>query len=110
MSDVIPAIAALEKAQLRKKGWTDEGIDGVLKLAEERGSADLEAMAALFDVLHPPAEVVSPGSGYGLNSMFEQGSDDAEEMAALFNTKGEDPNALNTLIGKGLDDSRGGRR
>ena len=99
-----------KKTKLRKEGWTDEGIDGVMKLAEERGSADLEAMAALFDRLHPPAEIVQPGAGYGLNAMFETGSSDAEEMAALFNTKGEDPNALNALIGKGLEDARGGRR
>lgn len=99
-----------KKAKLRNEGWTDEGIASVMKLAEERGSADLEAMAALHDKLHPPPELVAPGANYGLNSMFAEDATDTNEMAALFNTKGEDPQALNALINKGLDEARGIKR
>lgn len=52
------------RKKLRDDGYTDEGVQGVEKLMEERGIADYDAAAALFERTNPKDEPVSP-SDYG---------------------------------------------
>ena len=49
-----------QKQKLMRSGYTDDGVAAVEKLAEERGIPDLEAAAALFEKLNPPAEPAHP--------------------------------------------------
>ena len=98
-----------QKSTLIKNGYTDEGIAGVEKLAEERGIADLEAAAALFDRLHPPPDPVQP-RGSGNWDLFEGAQDSDEEERKRLLANPDDAGALGGLINKALADARGGRR
>lgn len=96
-------------AGLRRQGYTDEGIEKIQKLAEERGLVDLDAAAALFDKMNPPATVSQPGGGIGGLDLFQQSSQDDEDFKKLLEAQGEDPAAERALINKALTDYRSGR-
>ena len=108
-NDAFAAEWAGKKSSLAKQGYTDEGIVAIEKLAQERGIVDLEAAAALFDRLHPPAEPVSP-NGFGGFDMFATSEEENKDMKALIDSRGEDESALRGLVNTALTDSRSGRR
>lgn len=47
------------RKQLKKDGYTQEGIENIEKLMQDRGLTDYEAAASLFDRLNPPEESVT---------------------------------------------------
>lgn len=99
-----------QKARLRNHGWLDEGIEKVEALAQERGIVDLEAAAALYEKLNPPADPVTP-SGIGAFNLFEPATHDADEMAKLVESRGDDATVLSSMVNKALGDARSpGRR
>lgn len=77
------ADAAFER--LRKTGYTDEGIDKIKNLMKERTIPDVEAAAALFDKLNPPASPAPPSGFEG--SAWNIGDSKDESDKLLF----EDP-------------------
>lgn len=95
-----------QRAVLRKNGYTDEGIEAVERLAQERGIVDLEAAEALFAKLHPPEPPVTP-SGFGTWDFFDpaQGEKDSY-IKKLFDTRGEDDNAALSEAKKAIQDMR----
>lgn len=97
------------KGKLRQSGYTDAGIDEIEKLAQERGIANLEDAAAVFDKLHPPQEPASP-TGFGTWNFFEPGEDGKPQdnyIKALFDSRGEDENAVLRESHKVLQELRG---
>ena len=93
--------------QLREQGYTQEGIDKIEKLMEERGIADHDAGAALFDRLNPPEQPILPqNSGFDmLTEAFSPAGDAAAEAdrKMLF----ENPDAwLNKSVTETLKDIR----
>lgn len=99
------------KGRLRGQGYQDEGIAAIEKLAQERGIPDLEAAAALFDRLNPPATPIQSGRGYGSMNLFEPPEDksQAEQMKKLLESRGEDESTLNQMISSALRDHRSAR-
>lgn len=98
------------KASLAKQGYTDEGIVAIEKLAEERGIADLDAAAALFDRLHPPAEPVE-SAGFGGFNMFEStNGGENEDFKKLIEAQGDDPQAERNMINAALNEVRSAAR
>jgi len=63
--------------RLRKSGYTDEGISKIKNIMKERTIPDVEAAAALFDKLNPPASPATPSGfepkdwGLGIDSADE---------------------------------------
>ena len=94
-----------QKSQLRNAGWRDEGIDAVVKHAEERGIPDLEVAAAHFEKLNPPPEPVQP-SGSGSWGFLEGNTDDDAFVKKMIESKGDDEAALNAEINASLKEYR----
>lgn len=94
-----------QRSKLRGDGWRDEGIEGIEKLAQERGIPDLEVAAAYFEKLHPPAEPVQP-NGTGSWGFFEGNSEDDTFIKAMIASKGDDEGALDREIAATLKDFR----
>ena len=55
----IDELIASGRKQLKKEGYSDEGIDKIEKLMQDRGLTDYEAAASLFDRQNPPDEPVT---------------------------------------------------
>ncbi len=53
------------RRKLREQGYSQESIDAVEKLMQERGSVDYEATAALYEKEHAPEESISPSPWSG---------------------------------------------
>ena len=93
-----------QKAQLRRAGWTDEGIEAVAAHAQERGIPDLEVAAAHYEKLHPPAEIAKPGGG-GWN-FFDQKPEEDKFVDAMVASRGDDAVALDREINAALTEFR----
>lgn len=95
-----------KKTVLREQGWRADGIAEVEKFAQERGIADLEAAAAYYEKLHPPAEPVTP-NGYGSWDFFQaEGGDSKTYVDRLMEARGEDEGALRSEAGNALREYR----
>ena len=92
-----------------ENGYTAEGIAAIEKLAQERGIADIDAAAALFDRLNPPPEPVS-SPGMGSWGFFEPGSTETDYVSKMMQSKGTDEVALRNEVASALAEVRGGRR
>lgn len=100
------------KRDLARRGYTDEAVTEIEKLAQERGIVDLEAASALFDRIHPPASATS-SAGFGNWGLFEppaEGTDQANFLKAMIESRGDDDAALSAEISKTLMDIRGQSR
>lgn len=100
------------KGELRAQGYTDDGVVAIEKLAQERGIADLQAAAALFDKLNPPQQPITP-TGFGTWDFFDQGADGQPQedyIKKLFDSRGEDDNAVLRESQKVLKEVRGQSR
>lgn len=97
-----------KRGSLRKLGYTDDGIEKIEQLAQERGIVDLEAAAALFDRMNPPQQVTA-SSGFAPFDTFNPSDRDNENFKALMEAKGDDPMTENKMIREALDDYRSGR-
>ena len=98
-----------KKSALRQQGYTDEGITKIEALAQERGIPDLDAAAALFDRLNPPAPPATP-NGFGTWDLFQPTEREGEDMKKLLESRGDDDMALRKLIDGTLTEMRGGAR
>ena len=94
-----------QKNTLRQAGWRDDGIDAIEKMAQDRGIPDLEAAAALFEKLHPPAEPVQP-NGHGSWGFFDGNAEDDTFIKSMIASKGDDEGALDREIKATLKDFR----
>lgn len=78
--------------ELRRTGWTNDGIEAVQKLMDEKGILDVAIAAAYHEKQHPPQSPSMPGSSGGWNFM-ESVSDDSDkelnEMIMAFGNKDE---------------------
>ena len=98
------------RGELRSQGYTDEGLSKIEKLMEERGIADHDAGAALFDRLNPPEVPIAPqNSGFDVlmnNFNTATGADEASRKALFDN-----PDAwINGEISRTLGDIRNGKK
>lgn len=89
-----------------ENGYTSEGIAAIEKLAQDRGIADLDAAAALFDRINPPAEPISaPGAGSW--GYFDNVASETDYVTKLLKGRGADEAATNAEINAALADVRG---
>lgn len=94
-------------ADLRRQGWTDDGIKGVEKLMEEKGILDPLDAAAIFEKHNPPQSPVMPGSTGGWGFMDNMTSDDSDaDLKKLIETKGEVDSVTDHIARKALHEVR----
>lgn len=95
-----------EYAQLRAEGWTQEGIDGVKKIVEEKSLMPLDA-SAIFLKNHPPQEIANPRGMSGPWNFMEPNDDASKNIKDLIASKGDNESVLNRMIGDTLTEVRG---
>jgi len=91
------------EADMTKRKYTAEGVKKVEELCQQRGIADIEAGAALFEQLNPPATPIDYGESRF--DMFQPPKDD-KHMQELFATKGESNSAMRGLVAETLKEIR----
>ena len=97
------------KAELRRNGWTDEGIEAVEKLMEEKGTTDIAMAAAYYEKQHPPQVPVAPRGHGGWNFMQEV-QDGEADLKRLLDTRGDNEIAVDKMARDALNDFRGAAR
>jgi len=91
------------KAKLRGQGYTEEGLEEVHKLMEERGIADHEAAAALYERMNPPPEpLITGGTRWDWAAPETK---NAPDLKPLF--EGRDDEFLGPAIANALKEARG---
>ena len=108
LAEINSKIAA-GKAQLRRDGWTEEGITGVEKIMEERGLLDPLDAAAIFEKQHPPQMPVTP-SGTGAWGFLDNVKDTEADLKKLIETRGESASLLDKMTHEALSEIRGPSR
>lgn len=97
------------KAKLRRAGWTDEGLEALDKVMEEKGTTDIEMAAAYYEKLHPPQSPVAPRGHGGWNFMQEV-QDGEADLKRLLDTRGDNEIAVDKMAREALNDYRGASR
>lgn len=95
------------RSKLRDSGYLDDGIERVEKLMEERGIADHEAAAALFEKINPTPEAVTP-NGFGMFDLRAPESQKDDNLRMLFS--GDEDGFLRKMIPETLAEVRQGSR
>lgn len=92
-------------AELRRAGWTEEGIKGVEALMEQKGLLDPMDAAAIFEKQHPPAAPATP-SGSGAWNFAEGITDDQADIKKLLDSKGGNDLVVENMARNVLNDVR----
>lgn len=76
-------------AQLRRDGYTDEGVAAIQKLMETKGLLDVDDAVAIFERQNPPPTPVTPVGGIGSWGFSDLSTESDESIKALISSKGE---------------------
>ena len=94
---------------LRRAGWTDDGIKGVEKIMEEKGILDPAVAAAFFEKQHPPQTPVKPG-GSGAWNFMDMPAEGDDDLKKLVETKGQNEGLTQKMAIDALNEVRGTSR
>jgi hypothetical protein len=92
--------------ELRRTGWTDEGIKAVEKLMDEKGLLDPLDAAAIHEKYHPPQSPAMPGSSGGWNFAEQLADDSDADLKKLIETRGESDAVTDHIARKALTEIR----
>jgi len=96
-------------ANLRRQGWTDEGIKAVEKLMEDKGILDPLDAAAIYEKHNPPPAPTTPSGGaWNFPEIPKDGGDLFEK--ALLDSKGQNDLIAEREAMNVLNEIRGSRR
>lgn len=95
-----------KRSLAQKHGYTEDGLTAIEKFCQERGIPDIEAGAALFDRLNPPAPIDTTSGKW---DFFSAGEKSDDFMKQLFETRGQDDRLVDNHINKTLAEMRVGR-
>lgn len=98
-------------AQLRKAGYTDEGVAAVQKLMEDKGLLDVEDAVAIFERANPPQMPSTPqggmtGSAWGFADV---NADSDKLIQELIGSKGQNESTTDRMAAQALNDFRSRR-
>lgn len=96
--------------KLRRNGWTEEGIEGVKKIMEEKGILDHDIAAAYFEKQHPPQDLISPNGRTGAWNFMDDVREDESDLKKLIESKGENNALLDKMAREALTEVRGQSR
>lgn len=91
-------------AELRRTGWTEDGIKAVEKLMDEKGLLDPLDAAAIHEKAHPPSAVASPSGVGGWN--FAEGIAAEDPLKKLLDTKGKNDLVVDKMASDVLNEFR----
>jgi len=98
-----------EKAQLKRAGWTDEGLKNLDELMTQKGLLSPLDAAAIYEREHPPQQVATP-SGSGNWNFVESVQDGEADLKKLIETRGESSSIIDKMARDALNEVRGQRR
>lgn len=96
-------------ALLRQDKWTDEGIEKVRKVMEEKGILDVAIAAKWIESQMPPQNPVVPGGGSSWNFM-DMPTDGDADLKKLVESKGENEQLLRKMAHEAISEVRGSPR
>lgn len=96
-------------ADLRRNKWTDDGIEKVKKIMEERGILDVEVAASYIEKQFPQQQPVTPNGSQSWN-FLELPADNNDDLKKLIETKGESVPLVDKMAREALADIRGQQR
>jgi len=96
-------------AQLRRDGYTDEGIAAIETLMQEKGLLDPIDAAAIYEKAHPPQAPATP-SGSGAWNFAEGITDDQADIKKLLDTKGGNDLVVENMARNVLNEVRAQQR
>jgi hypothetical protein len=96
-------------AELRRDKWTEDGIEKVKKVMEERGILDVEIAAAYIERQFPQQVPIQP-NGNGAWDFTVLPDDGDKDLKSLIETKGESSPLLDKMAREALADIRGTQR
>ena len=96
-------------AELRRNRWTDDGIEKVKKVMEERGILDVEVAASYIEKQFPQQQPVVPNGSQSWN-FLELPADNSDDLKKLIETKGESVPLVDKMAREALADIRGQQR
>jgi hypothetical protein len=94
-----------DKANLRKEGYTDEGVKAVEKIMEEKGLLDVMDAVAIFERNNPPPTPATPGVGsWGFSDMNGESDKNIQD---LITTRGQNDQIADRMAREALNEFRG---
>ncbi len=97
-------------AQLRKAGYTDEGVAAVQKLMEDKGLLDVDDAVAIFERANPPQMPSTPQGGMtGTAWGFADNNDADKSIQELIATRGQSDSVTDRMAAAALRDFRSRR-
>ncbi len=98
-------------AQLRKQGYTDEGVAAVQKLMEDKGLLDVDDAVAIFERANPPQMPSTPQGGMtGTSWGFITNNDESDkDIQALIASRGDNEAVTDRMVQRSLQESRSRR-
>lgn len=109
--DALAAKQTAGLAQLRKAGYTDEGVAAIQKVMEDKGLFDVEDAVAIFERNNPPQLPVTPGGvgSWGFSDMTGESDKSIQDLIA---SKGASEQVADRMAREALNEFRGtiGRR
>jgi hypothetical protein len=99
-------------AQLRRQGYTDEGVAAVQKLMEDKGLLEVEDAVAIFEKHNPPATPATPGGGItgGHWNFTDTTADSDKSIVDMLASKGQNEAVVDRMANSALMEIRGLRR
>jgi len=97
-------------AQLRSRGWTDEGLKGVEDIMEKKGILDPLDAAAIFERDHPPQAPLMPNGTGSWNFLGDIPTSEDGDLKKLIESRGENNPLLDKMARDALMEVRGTRR
>jgi len=112
--DTLTAIAQRQTAglaQLRRAGYTDEGVAAVQKLMEDKGLLDVEDAVAIFERANPPQMPSTPQGGMTGTSwgFADVNADSDKAIQELISSKGANDSVADRMAAAALQDFRSRR-
>lgn len=112
--DTLAAIAQRQTAglaQLRRQGYTDEGVAAVQKLMEDKGLLDVDDAVAIFERANPPQMPSTPqggmtGTAWGFADVNADSDKSIQELIA---SKGNNEAVTDRMAAQALQDFRSRR-
>lgn len=102
---------ASDKTQLRRDGYTDEGLTAIEKIMTDKGLLDVMDAVAIFERTNPPPAPITPGAGSGWN--FTDVTAEADKnIADLIASRGSNDQIADRMVREAINEFRGpaGRR
>jgi hypothetical protein len=102
----IAAKQASDKAQLRKDGYTDEGLAAIEKIMTDKGLLDVMDAQAIFERNNPAPPPVTPGiGGWGFLDSTAEAAD--KNIADLIASRGQNDQIADRIARDTLNEIRG---